>query len=165
MNSLVPTLHSFFLFGMISLATVACGGDGGDGDGDDGAGGTSSSGGSGSGNTGNTGNVGNTTCGASNCEAGQHCNNGVCVNGCLTDANCGSNQSCQDIDDVTSTGTCRNNPTAPMKDCDALCQKAQACNDPNAADCYQLCDAASAECVACLIDSNCGEGCDDACAF
>jgi hypothetical protein len=137
-----------------ALGVIACGSDDNRGDGSGGA--SNESGGSG--NAGNGG--GNTTCGASRCEPGQHCNNGICVAGCLTDANCGNAQQCADIDGDTKIGTCK---SAPTKDCDALCEKAVACSDPDADQCMTLCEAASAACVSCLVDSNCGEGCDAVC--
>ena len=169
MKSFFITARCLFTIGLLSLTTACSGADDGDGDGggDPSSGGSSSTGSGGSaptaGSTGSGGgSTGVTTCGSFNCEAGQHCNNAVCVNGCLTDANCGPNQSCQDIDTISAIGTCKNNPTAPTKDCDALCQKAAACGDTSG-DCMQLCTAASAACVACLNDSNCGEGCEETC--
>jgi hypothetical protein len=148
---------------VLSVACVfglaACGSDADD---DGGSGGTSGSGGSGSGASGGTGGGdGTTTCGVQNCTVGQHCQNLVCVNGCLTDDHCGSNQTCAEIDDVTHIGTCRNMTAA--KDCEAFCEKSEACGDPNVAQCQQQCDGFSADCVACVNDSNCGEGCDAIC--
>lgn len=156
--------------GVLSLSSSSCGSDeGGETAGTgamagsgNGSGGTSNSGGSSNGgSSSNGGGNGTTNCGAFNCQAGQYCSNGVCVNGCLTDANCGANQTCQDIDDVTSQGTCRN--TTPTKDCDAFCSKAETCQAPDADMCMQICDAMSSACVACVIDSNCGTGCDAEC--
>jgi hypothetical protein len=142
----------------------ACGSDDGDGGGGESGGGTDSGGSSSMAGTGPSG--GDTmqpACGISRCEIGQHCNNGLCINGCLSDANCGAEQACQDIDTETKLGTCENLPMAPVKDCDALCDKALACMDPTVVMCMEICTAASAVCVACLIDSNCGAGCEDEC--
>jgi hypothetical protein len=157
---------SMALAGVLWLSTPACGSDGG---GETGAGGSGNNSGgtsnAGTSNNSSGGGDGTTSCGVTTCQAGQYCNNGVCVNGCLTDANCGPNQSCQDIDDVTSQGTCRNTTNTPAKDCNAFCAKAVACNAPEADQCMQVCEAISAECAACVIDSNCGTGCDAECAF
>jgi hypothetical protein len=99
----------------------------------------------------------------SRCEAGQHCNNGLCVNGCLTAANCLASQTCEDVDSFTNIGTCRDAPVAPTKDCEAFCAKAMACFDPEVVICDQKCAALSAACVGCVNDSNCGAGCDELC--
>ncbi len=167
MNSLFSMIRGVCFLGFVSITLAACSGAGAD-DGSDGSsssGAATSSAGTSSAGTSSSsgGSTGTTTCGAQQCEAGQHCENLLCVNGCLTDSNCASNQTCQDINADTSIGTCKNNATTPTKDCNALCEKAQACQDPNAAQCMQLCTAASAECVQCLINSNCGEGCDGVC--
>jgi hypothetical protein len=114
---------------------------------------------------GGVGGDGTTVCGAGQCEAGQHCFNGICINGCLTDNNCNSNQSCQDINPNTSVGTCRNRPMMATKDCDAFCMKAFACQDPEAIFCMDQCIGLSAECVTCVVASNCGAGCESMCAF
>lgn len=146
------------IFNVVALSCVlgvfACGSDDGDpGSGDDGSGG--------SGNTGNTGNTsdGTSVCGTGKCEAGQYCDNGFCENGCLTAANCGSGQECVDIDPVFKVGTCK---SAPMKDCNAVCEKAAACGEPTD-QCMAFCTAASSACISCLADSNCGQGCDSVC--
>jgi len=148
-------------FGLMAVA--ACGGDGddnGDGNGDGDTGGEG-------GGDGDSGRSGTTSCGIQNCESGQHCYNMVCVDGCLSDNNCASNQACEDADPDTHIGTCRTKTTQASKDCEAFCSKAQACflegNDVNPANCMQTCKAASASCVACVNDSNCGQGCDSAC--
>jgi hypothetical protein len=144
---------------LLALCLTGCGDDGSD-PGDSG-GGSGSGGASGSGAAG----AGDTPCGVSRCEAGQHCNNGLCVDGCLSDSNCASNQRCEDIDDLSHIGTCRNVATAPAKDCQTFCAKAAACMDPEAALCEQKCAGLSSECVACVNDSNCGAGCDAVCAL
>jgi hypothetical protein len=149
----------------------ACGSDDGDSKegGGSNAGGSASSGGSattsgGSGNpTAGTSSSTN-TCGLQSCSAGQYCANGICMNGCLTDTNCGSGQTCRDIDAETKVGTCRNqDPEPPAKDCNAFCDKALACQDPEWVQCMQVCTGLSAACVACVNDSNCGAGCDSVC--
>jgi hypothetical protein len=116
---------------------------------------------------GNGGRDQSNSCGLQNCETGQHCYNMVCLDGCLSDNNCGSNQTCQDIDTDSHVGTCRTKPTTTNKDCTSFCAKAQACflegNDINPGNCMQACTAASKACVSCVNDSNCGQGCDDAC--
>lgn len=146
------------LTGIMVLA--ACGDDGDDGN-DEGGDGDSSGGGGGKGEGGTT------TCGLQTCESGQYCSNMICLDGCLSDKNCASNQTCEDMNEDTHVGTCRNKPQQATKDCDAFCDKAEACflegNDVNAANCMQACKAASAACVSCVNDSNCGQGCDDVC--
>lgn len=113
------------------------------------------------------GSFGTTSCGAQNCEAGQYCYNMLCVNGCLSDKNCATNQTCEAIDPETHVGACQNRAAQPTKDCNAFCSKAQACflqgNDVNPTNCMQACTAASAACVSCVNDSNCGQGCEGAC--
>lgn len=157
-------MHNGFSIGLMTLL-LACSSGSGDG----GGGGTAGSGGGGAaggaGATGGSGGGGGgtSTCGSSQCQAGQHCFNTVCINGCLTAQNCTSNQNCEDIDPLTSIGTCKDKPVAPTKDCNALCNKMQACMDPDWVICSDICTAASAECVTCYVASNCGEGCDDTC--
>lgn len=156
----------------LALTLSACGSDdsgneksGSSGSSSGGSG--SSSGGSGTSTGGSAsssaGTVGKTSCGLSTCEAGQYCDNGLCLNGCLTDANCGANQSCTDIDADTKVGTCKNQVVAPAKDCDAFCRKSLACMDPDFVMCMQVCEGSSGACVACVNDSNCGEGCETVC--
>jgi hypothetical protein len=151
----------------LMLSGAACGEDSSNGGGTSGMAGTSGAGGAGgaggmAGASG-AGGGGQTLCGIQTCEAGQHCNNGVCVNGCLTAANCLQGQTCEDIDSLSQIGTCRAAAVAPMKDCQAFCDKALACMDPDVALCEQQCTGLSAECVSCVIDSNCGVGCDAVC--
>lgn len=148
----------------------ACGSDDGDSkeDGGSNAGGNASTGGSAASNGGSgnptAGSSNANACGIQNCNAGQYCANGICMNGCLTDTNCGSGQTCRDIEAETKVGTCRNqDPEPPAKDCDAFCDKALACQDPEWVQCMQICTGLSAACVACVNDSNCGAGCDSVC--
>jgi hypothetical protein len=142
---------------LTALAVLGCG----SGDSDDG-------GGSG-GNTGTAGgnpDQGFTDCGVQRCQPGQHCNNLVCVNGCASDVNCASGQTCQDIDADLRTGTCQGSSVPPpTKDCDAYCAKAAACQSPTVSMCEQECAGFSSECVACVVDSNCGDGCETLCGF
>lgn len=159
----------------LALAGVGCsGGDpesdasqgaAGDGPGSGGTSAGSGGGGPGSGGTsaGNEGG-GQSACGLFQCEAGQHCSNGACVNGCLTDGNCAAKQRCEDIDTTINVGTCRNVTQTPAKDCDAFCAKAVACNAPDADSCQQICAALSSACVVCASDANCSSSdCDEVC--
>jgi hypothetical protein len=159
----LPSVRSIGMKWLVASALVlaACGSD--DGEGSESSGGGTGGGGNGSAASSNGGGTPQPTCGVSTCEVGQHCNNLLCVDGCLTDANCGAEQTCADIDADTKIGTCRNAPVAPMKDCDALCEKAEACMDPLAPMCMDLCVAASAACVTCLVESNCDGDCDAHC--
>lgn len=165
------------LIGCAGDDASSCGGQGGtNAAGQGGAGGTGAAG-TGMAGLGGTGGIsgmgggmggaggGVSACGIMQCQAGQHCFNGVCVNGCLTSDNCASGQTCEDINPDTSIGTCRNRPVAPVKDCDAFCMKAFACQDPEAIFCMDQCIGLSAECVACVVASNCGAGCEAQCAF
>lgn len=167
--------RDLYLVGMVLsllLTLPSCGGSGdseendksGDGDGDgDGSG---DGDGDGSGDGDGDGDRGSTTCGISTCESGQHCNNGLCVNGCLTAENCSSDQTCEDIDDFSKIGTCKSAPTQPdpvEKDCTAFCAKMEACREPEAEYCQDACTALSSACVTCYNDSNCGDGCEAVC--
>jgi len=110
--------------------------------------------------------TGFTECGEFTCQPGQHCDNFVCLDGCLSNVNCAADQSCAEIDSASKLGTCQNEPGSssgpgPDKDCAAFCDKATACGAPE--QCQQICDAASSECVSCVIDSNCGQGCESLC--
>lgn len=155
MKNLLSGRHGRGIFGaaLLVFGVSGCGSDGSSGGG--GAGGSSGA----QGGHPST----DSTCGASHCDVGQHCFNGVCIDGCLTDANCAATQRCEDVNADTKIGTCKAAPVAPAKDCDAFCRKAQACQDPEAALCMQKCEGYSAECVACVNDSNCGDGCDGVC--
>jgi hypothetical protein len=149
---------------MLGLSASACGEESTEpGAGSGGASGMAGASGAGGAGGGGAEGDGRTMCVITTCEAGQHCNNGVCINGCLTMANCLGSQTCEDIDSLTQIGTCRERPVAAMKDCQAFCVKALACMDPDVALCDQLCTGLSAACVSCVIDSNCGEGCDEIC--
>lgn len=149
--------------GVLSLAASGCGSDSGDGSGGGSGGGT----GNNSGGTNSSGGGGNGTsqCGDQTCQAGQYCFNGICVNGCLTSANCLPTQTCEDIDEFSGEGTCKDKPATPTKDCDAFCEKAVVCQAPEADMCMQICAAISTQCANCVIDSNCSAGCDDECEF
>jgi hypothetical protein len=147
----------------LMLGATACAGESTEaGGGSGGASGMAGASGAGAGGAGGGGG-GESMCGISTCEAGQHCNNGICVNGCLTTANCLQSQTCEDIEPLAQIGTCRDKPVAPTKDCEAFCDKALACMDPDVAMCAQLCAGLSAACVSCVINSNCGMGCDEPC--
>jgi hypothetical protein len=181
MNSNMIGFSSVTLVAALCFSLVACGSGDGDeeskGSGGAAAGTSSSSagttpggtastnGGAASTNGGAASTNGVTACGISNCSAGQYCNNGLCLNGCLTKANCGTDQGCEDIDSDSKVGTCKNKVTTPAKDCNAFCDKSFACMDPDFVQCMQVCTAASAACIACINDSNCGAGCDDVCMF
>lgn len=136
------------------LAFVACGSD------------TGGEGGSGSGAGGSGAGQGYVKCGDLTCNPGQHCFNIICESGCQSNDNCAANQTCEDIDDFSHVGTCKNGSTPPTKDCDAFCAKAAACGQTiTPAQCQQACAAFSAECVTCVNDSNCGVGCDAVCGL
>lgn len=113
---------------------------------------------------GNEAQAGFTECGDLTCQPGQHCSNLLCLDGCLSNVNCAADQTCTDIDSASKLGTCQNDEgPGPGKDCDTFCEKSGACNGPTGEQCQQVCDAASSECVACVNDSNCGQGCESVC--
>jgi hypothetical protein len=139
---------------------TACGGS----ESTDGAGGGGSSGNNTS--TSSGGSNGTTPCGAvdgspKQCIAGQYCKDetlSICDNGCLSNSNCASDQQCMK-DSGANVGSCQGTAT---KDCATFITKCQACQGGSS--CTQaFCDAASAECITCVNNSNCGQGCDSAC--
>ena len=153
MNSYIQFVRLGTSFGLICCASLlGCGSDAGSGPP-----------GAGSHDDGST-KAGFTKCGAVECQPGQFCYNILCQTGCQSNVNCAADQTCSDIDGTTHVGTCQNTaPPPPTKDCAAFCEKSKVCNVPNIEICPQLCEAASSECVACVIDSNCGQGCESLC--
>lgn len=82
---------------------------------------------------------GYTSCGGETCQPGQYCFDqltGFCANGCTSNANCQDGHACQDISDVTGTGTCTESATPPppppppgnaLAACQAACDGFQDC--------------------------------------
>lgn len=102
-----------------------------------------------------------TSCGTVNCAVGQYCQDptlAICQNGCLTDSNCASNQTCQKTAGAT-TGACVNKvvePPTPTGNCDAFCSKSMACNPSiTAAQCEQVCAGLNDTCKSCIAGANC----------
>ncbi len=132
------------------------------------AGGCSDGSGSSSGPSGSTtvGQTGVTACGSvagqpSSCQAGQYCADETfsrCVNGCLSNANCASDQECKKAGGEND-GTCQNKTSAPPTgvDCAAFCDKATACGVTSTTSCDQVCKAVSSACRACVVDANCND--------
>lgn len=162
--------------GMASLLFVACGSDDSDpvpaGQGQGGSGqGGSGQGGSGQAGTGGTApSNGITPCGnfpdqqPKSCIAGQYCEDEIfskCSDGCLSDTNCTSAQMC--VKTGTNVGSCQAKPAG--KDCAAYIAKCNACGGTPQECSQQACDALSADCVACIVDSNCGQGCESKCGL
>jgi hypothetical protein len=149
----VRKLLSLMAAVIVLLPVCACGSDDSDDGGkQQGAGGSMASGGS----TGSGGEpqAGFTNCGEQQCQPGQSCFNFVCVSGCASSVNCLANQTCENVDDVSHVGTCTDG--APAKDCDAFISKCQACGGGE--ECSPVaCEGYSAECVECLISSNCDD--------
>jgi hypothetical protein len=148
--------------GLVSFIFAACGSDD-PGTPAAGSGGGNGVGGSGQAGTGGGGNPSNgvTPCGnfpdqvAKSCIAGQYCEDEIfskCANGCLSDTNCTSEQTC--AKSATNVGSCQ--AKVAGKDCPAFVTKCKAC-EPTATDakCQQLCDGVSTECVNCVKDANC----------
>lgn len=100
-------------------------------------------------------------CGEATCGAGQHCNNLVCEAGCKTEQNCDGDSVCVVEDATMQLGTCLR-VLPPSKDCDAYCGKLSECGTPSG-DCEQQCDAASLECIDCVIEGVCGSPCRTTC--
>ncbi|HVZ36678.1 MAG TPA: hypothetical protein VG963_29820, partial [Polyangiaceae bacterium] len=92
-----------------------------------------------------------TPCGVQTCSAGQYCDNSLCSNGCLSDDNCASNQSC-DKQAGENVGTCQTHGTAD-KDCPAYVRKCVACGGDND-ECQRQCDVANAECTSCVVSQS-----------
>lgn len=144
-------------------------------------GGTTNPGGAGTNGTGATGGFGNTSsqtgltpCGnfpdqqAKFCQAGQYCADmtfSECVNGCLNNANCASDQTCIKAAGENA-GTCQNNPGNTS--CEDVCDRVLAC-DPSTPRqfCAEQCVGFNEECKTCLVDVNCIEAdtCWDACGI
>jgi hypothetical protein len=117
-----------------------------------------------------TGN-GVTACGNTVCQAGQYCyGDGLCVNGCTSDANCQDDSSCVDISPTTATGICENgtndndNNQPPVSgNCDSFADHAQECGllASEATAIKLTCDQATATeqdaMVACDASESCGE--------
>jgi hypothetical protein len=142
------------LAGAICLLIAGATGCGGD-DSGDGPGPGSSSGGSSS-TTGGSERTGVTECGIQQCSAGQHCDNLICQNGCLSDDNCAANQTCAK-EGGENIGSCQNTTTtAPGKDCDAFVTLCSNCGE-SPGNCQSICDYESNACIECVLNTG---GCD-----
>ena len=95
-----------------------------------------------------------TECNGAVCQPGQYCDAALfCVNGCTSDANCQDGAVCEDIDDVTGTGTC-SNPRGGGDDDDG---DSDGGGDPLAScraacDAFQECGLSAAETAGCRSD-------------
>lgn len=122
------------------------------------SGGSSSGGSSGSGTR-----TGETECGGQKCSANQHCDNLFCADGCASDLNCASNQSCVKSGGE-NFGTCQNATTPTTKDCAGWQEKCVACGE-TAANCTAACKVITSECIECVKgESGCNqEACKSLC--
>ena len=146
----------------LTIANGCSSGDDDDDDDDDGSSGRGGSAGSSamSGGTGATAGTGQDLCGTASCPPGQFCVNGVaCTPGCLTDGDCAEGQDCEDIDDVTHIGTCRDRP---VKDCPGYLTKCEACGGGELCT-QQVCDGLSDDCVNCVAEASCNDSGDCPC--
>ena len=111
------------------------------------------------------------------CSAGQYCADSVlalCENGCLTNDNCASDQTCikADGEDV---GSCQNNddpdPPDPEGPTEAeFCEKLLVCDMSGTMEqCSIIYTGTNVTCHQCIIDGNCGDinggSCDVACGI
>lgn len=90
------------------------------------------------------------------CQAGQYCADEIfseCVNGCLSNTNCASDQVC-DKPAGLDVGTCQGEGTTVS--CADVCAKLQAC-DPSItqAQCDQFCAGTNETCKSCVVGANC----------
>lgn len=172
----------------VGFSLVACDDDGGDSGGTDTmSGADATSGGDTTSPTDTTspsdttepGTGGQTQCGPDpsfsvTCQAGQYCANQDlrdCQNGCLSNQNCASDQTCI-IPTGESVGACQNNtnPTPTGATRDEFCGRLQACDPANYSDAF--CDnfyaGTNAECHNCIAGANCANAldvCASACGF
>lgn len=161
------------------IALGACSSDSSTGDDDDDS--TSSSGGATS--SGGSSANGVTACGNNlredvKCQAGQYCEDqtlSICTDGCLSNTNCADDQECIKADGENK-GSCQKKVGGGSSSSsssssggggatqDAFCEKAQACDTSiTDAQCAQLYAATNDACHECVVDSNCGAGCDTVC--
>lgn len=105
------------------------------------------------------------------CAAGQYCADpvlAVCENGCLSNANCLSDQTCVKADGE-NVGTCQNmageGPTEQE-----FCDKLLVCDPSGTMElCSMIYAGTNATCHQCIVDGNCGDindgSCDSACGL
>lgn len=105
------------------------------------------------------------------CPGGQYCSDStlaVCENGCLSNANCASDQVCE-LPDGESVGACANVQAAVPES--EFCEKFVVCSGADAAACNMFFAGTSSECHQCILEENCSdinafEGeCDAECGF
>lgn len=99
---------------------------------------------------------GNFPDGPKSCQAGQYCADegfSECQNGCLSQTNCTSAQTCQKAP-AEDVGSCQG--STPTVTCADVCAKLQAC-DPSVtqAECDQFCAGTNDVCKSCLVGENC----------
>jgi len=172
-----------FLFS-VGLACAASGCSGGDDGGDSDTANTSTTSGTGSttagtsqGETGGTLDPGVTDCTPPGltqvlCQAGQYCEDsvlGICTNGCLSNANCAADQTCEKAGGANE-GTCQNVGGSGPTEAE-FCDKLLTCDPAGTmAQCSTLYKATNEGCHNCIVDGNCGDiinngSCDAACGF
>jgi len=105
------------------------------------------------------------------CAAGQYCSDpvlAICENGCLSNANCLSDQTCEK-DSGQDVGSCQNKAgDGPTEE--EFCDKLLTC-DPSGteAQCSMVYAATNQTCHECIVDGNCGDindgSCDSACGL
>jgi hypothetical protein len=102
---------------------------------------------------------------AKSCQAGQYCDDegfSKCLNGCLSDTNCASNQTCEKAS-ATKVGNCINKTTPTATSCTDLCKKAIGCKAQTTQPmCEAACLGLTEACKACVISKPCNAP-DDAC--
>lgn len=105
------------------------------------------------------------------CQAGQYCEDqvlAICTNGCLSNDNCTSEQSCEKGagEDV---GSCQNvGPGGPTLE--VFCMKLLTCDPAGTMDqCTTVYNGTNEMCHQCIVDGNCGDvnggSCDMACGI
>lgn len=164
---------------LVACAVISCSG-GDDGGGTDSAStGTTTGGGTTAGTSSETGGMldpGVTDCTPPGlpqvlCQAGQYCEDmvlGMCTNGCLSNANCAADQTCEKAGGANE-GTCQNvggdGPTEAE-----FCAKLLVC-DPSGTmeQCSTIYKGTNEGCHTCVVDGNCGDinngACDAACGL
>jgi len=105
------------------------------------------------------------------CQAGQYCQDsvlGMCTNGCLSNANCAADQTCEKVGGANE-GTCQNVGGGGPTEAE-FCEKLLVC-DPSGTmeQCSTIYKGTNEGCHTCVVDGNCGDinngSCDAACGL